>query len=275
LNSPEPQSNEKRPDRPTDTAAHPPTPPELVFKPDARQALRVARVRTFTLLATVAAVVAALILIVSYRPPVVPVQTTAVRALPPAALAESVPATAVAPSPQPYRRPGVAEAARLAAATIDTLVSNAGEKWLRASELMPQGSVTSENGEDVAAKLRRAAILADSARNDIALARQQAEVVLRASREAAPGSTFRLSVLYDAVNRYVKSMADDADDRFNYYAKTEVAVKAVLAGDEAESEIQQNVAMSYLRRSEERQKSIQRQAQQIREALRNIVNADR
>jgi hypothetical protein len=275
LTDPESQPDEKRPDQSVGTGRHPAALPELVFKPDVRQTVHVARVRMYTLLAGVAVVIVALAMMLSYRPQARPSPAAVARPAPPAESTASAPVSADIQRPPGRHEASAVEAARLAASTIDTLVDRANEKWLRATELTPQGSVTSEKAEDVAVKLRKAAILADSARRDIALARQQAEVVFRASRDAKSGSAFRLSVLYDAVDRYVKSIAADADDRYSYYSKSEVSVKAVLMGDQAESEIQQNVAMSFLRRSEERQSSVRRLAQQVREALRNIDNAGR
>ncbi len=277
MSATEPQPDKKQPDQPVGTTGQKAAPPALVFKPDERQAARVARVQTFTVVVTAVLVVGALSLIATYRPKpqARPSQATPVRTLPPV---ESIAPTPVPAATQqlPVRHEvSAAEVAQLATATIDTLVSTAAEKWLRATELSPQGTVTPENGEDVAAKFRKAVILADSARHDIVLARQQAEVVFRASRAAESGVAFRLSVLYAAIDRYVKSMADDADDRYFFYSKSEVSVKAVLLGDQAESEVQQNVAVSYLRRSEERQASIRRLLQQVHEALRNIDNAGR
>jgi hypothetical protein len=152
-------------------------------------------------------------------------------------------------------------------------VNAAAEKWLRATEFLPRGTVTSDNAQEAAEKLHKAVILADSASQDISLGRQQAELVRKASREAESGAAFRLSVLYAAADRYLKSMDEDAADRRAYYVKSEISVKAVLLDDQAESETQQNVANSYLRRSEGRQPSIQRLAQQMREAQRNIENA--
>jgi hypothetical protein len=276
LNDFESQPEKKQPDQLVGTTGQA-VPPALVFKPDERQAARVARVRTYTVMATAVIMLGALILILSYRPqpPAQPVQTTPARAAFPAESVVPALAPVVTEQAPNRRETGVVEVAQLATATIDTLMGRAAEKWLRATELSPQGIVTRENGEDAAAKLRRAAILADSARGDIALARQQAEVVFRASREAKSGDAFRLSVLYAAVDRYVKSVADDAGDRYSFYSKLEVSVRAVLLGDQAESETQQNVAMSYLRRSEERQAGIRRLAQQVREALHNIDNAGR
>ncbi|GEM_PF-1622493 len=275
MNESEPQQDEKRPDRAVGTTGQAASPPKLVFEPDQRQAARVARVRTFTVLAAAVLTLGALILILTYRPrpPALPEQIALARTVPLPESAASVPAPAIIQQPPASHVTGVVGKAQLAAAAIDTLVSSAAGKWLRASELTPQGSVTRENGEDVVAKFRKAVVLADSARGDIAMARQQAEVVFRASRDAESGTAFRLSALYAAIDRYLKSMADDADDRYSFYSKSEVSVKTVLLGDSAESDVQQNVAMSYLRRSEDRQSDIRRLAQQVREALLNIDNA--
>jgi hypothetical protein len=173
------------------------------------------------------------------------------------------------------RRAGGVEIAKSAVATVDTLLAAAGEKWLRATELLPPGVVTVDNAGDAVAQLRKAVIIADSGRRDVALARRQAEVVLRLSREAGSRTAFRLGVLYTALDRYLKSMGEDAEDRYAFYAKSEASVKAMVFGDEAESETQQNVANSYLRNSEDRQSRIKRLAQQVREALGNLESVGR
>jgi hypothetical protein len=275
-NDPEQQSDRKQPGQQAEAPGQPGAIPKLVFKPDDLQAARVARVRMYTILAAVVILLIALVLIISYRPPVVVKSGSDAyaRAVPPIDSAAPEPTPAVG-QPQVPRKAGPVEASRSAAAAIDTLVGRAAEKWMRATELLPQGNVTRDNAEDAAAKARRAVILADSARKDIATTRQQAEVVLAASRDNASRAAFRLGVLYTAIDRYVRSLVDDADDRYEYYLKSEASITAVLLGDQAESEIQQDVAMSHLRRYEERQPGIQRLTRQVREALHNIENVDK
>jgi hypothetical protein len=231
----------------------------------------------YTAIAAAILMIVALVLMISYRPPHVTRPGPEAPANAVHSVESVVPLTPpVAGQPAPVQpRASAVEIARSAAASIDTLVSRAAEKWLRATELSPQGIVTHDNADDAAAKLQKAVILADSARHDIALARQQPEVVLSTSRDAESGVAFRLGVLYTAADRYLKSIEDDAEDRYEYYAKSQASVDAVLAGDTAESETQQNVANSYLRSSEERQAGIRRLAEQMREALGNIENADR
>jgi len=242
-----------------------------------QQAVRVARVRTYTLLATAILMVVALVLIISYRPPPVVLSSNE-------APKDAIPSTESEsplnqqPPTQPAARPrsaGGFSIARSVVAAIDTLVSAAAERWGRATELSRQVAVTRDNAQESAEQLREAAILADSAQQHIRLAQQQAERIRAASREADSRVAFRLSVLYAAMNQYLKSMADDADDRYAYYAKSGAAVEALLRLDGAEFEIQQNVAMSYLRKSEDRQASLRRLAEQMREALRNIENVGR
>jgi hypothetical protein len=271
--------SEQQPDanRPAEVSEQPSATPKLVFKPDVKQATLVSRVRTFTLMAAAILMVVALYLIISFRPPPVVLSGVAAsedttRSIDSASPAR--PRAAVQPAAAP-RTTGRVVLAKSAAAAIDTLSAAAGEKWLRATELSPQGVATGDNTDDAAAKLRKAVTIADSARRDVALARQQAEVVLKASREAGSRTAFRLSVLYAALDRYLKSLEGDADDRYFYYAKSEASFKAMVLGDEAESETQQNVANGYLRSSEERQTGIRRLARQVREALGNLDNVGR
>src|SRR5512143_957748 len=66
LSGTEPQHDPHRPDV---KPPAPSSPPGLVFQPDVRQAMRVSRVRMFTLVAAAILMVVALLLILSYRPP--------------------------------------------------------------------------------------------------------------------------------------------------------------------------------------------------------------
>jgi hypothetical protein len=274
LSGSEPQRDVQRPD---EKPPAPSSPPGLAFKPDLRQAVRVARVRVYTLIAAAILMLVALVLLISYRPPpvILTAETAPARSAPPAESASPATSQAAVQPPAVQHKLSVVEITQLAVAAIDTLVSAAAEKWVRATELSPQGIVTRDNAQEAAEKLRKAVILADSARQDISRARPQADVVRVASREAESGAAYRLSVLYLAMDRYLKSMDKDAADRRAYYVKSEISVRAVLLDDLAESEIQQNVAISYSRRSEERQASIRRLAEQMLEARRNIENADR
>ncbi|MBN2465252.1 hypothetical protein JXD38_06485 [candidate division WOR-3 bacterium] len=270
-------SEPREPDGPDEKPQPSSSPPKLVFEPDERQASRIARIRIFTLLATVGLMVVALVLILSYRPP--PVKLTDPE--PPRDLSyatdsivQSGGQTSSEPAPV-SRRATTVDIAKSAVAAVDALVNAASDKWGRAKALSSQGAVTRDNAQEAAGQLQRAVILADSAQQDIRSASQQVERVRAASREAESNVAFRLSVLYKAMSQYLKSMADDADDRYAYYAKSEAAVEALLRLDGSEFEIQQNVAVSYLRKSEDRQASIRRLAEQMREALRNIENARR
>jgi hypothetical protein len=263
--------------RPDEKPPAPSLPPGLVFKPDVRQAVRVARVRTYTLMAAAVLMVVALVLIISYRPPSVkpPDLETPKRASLPIEAVSPAGRQAVSQPPAELHTAGGVAVARSAVAVLDTLMSAAAEKWLRATELSPQGTVTRDDAHEAAEKLRKAVVLADSARRDVSLGRQQAELVRKVSREVESGAGFRLSVLYSSMDRYLKSMEGDAADRRAFYVKSVASVEAVLLDDLAESETQQNVAMSYLRHSEDRQSSLRRLAEQMREALRNVDNAGR
>ncbi len=264
------------PQRPEERPAAPPSQPPLVFKPDAKQVVRVARVRMFSLLAAAILMLIALALILSYRPPPVKI----VNAEAPKATAppvESVPPAAPqAPSrPVSAPRPAGAEVANSVVAAVDSLVGAADEKWARARELSSQATLTRDNAQEAADRFRNAALLVDSARQDIQSARQRGELVRSASRQAEAVVGIRLSRLYAAIDQYLKSLDEDAADRQAYYAGLVASAQALLRDDPAESETQQNVAMSYLRHSEDRQAGLRRLSDQMREAQRSIDNAGR
>lgn len=270
--------------KPESSRANPPQnaapAPELVFKPDARQAARAALIRALLLVAGAGVMLAALLLVLFWRPRA-PADATSAQGREDSAEAPRREAEGRGPDPEimapestPTGQTSEVASVRLAAAQVDTLLARAAERWLRAGELAPQAQMTRDNSEP-AARLRKAAILAESARKDIALAREQAEAVRSASRIAGSAIAFRLSVLYAALDGYLKTMDDDASDRHNSYRKLQASAEAALAGDEAEAEIQQNVATSYLRRSEQRQRSLRRLAQQVRESLRNLEDGGR
>lgn len=221
--------------------------------------------------------VIALVLILTYRPPNVkltsPEPPRGVGYAADSALGSGRPAP-IQPVPV-SRKVTTAGLARAEVSAIDARVNAASEKWSRARALSTNGAEAPDNAQEAVEQLRTAAILADSAKQDIRQAQQQAERIRAASREADSRVAFRLSVLYGATSQYLKSMADDAEDRYAYYAKLGSAVEALLRLDRAEFEIQQNVAVSYLRKSEDRQATLRRLAEQMREALRNIENAGR
>jgi hypothetical protein len=247
--------------------------PDLAFKPDERTAARVTRVRTAALVGTAVIIALGFIIIVSYRPKV-QMPTGQHAAIPDAALAESTSLrlydTAAMPPSPAGRSASTLVTARAATAAIDTLRGLAVEKWVRAGELLPTGPLSKDNGEEVAARLHRAVILCDSANAEIGAARQQAERVRQAARDDESGVSYRLSALYVAVSRCVELLAADATDRALFYSMSEAAVKATLVGDDADAEIKQNAATSYLRKSEDRQRAIGRQEKAVREALAGL-----
>jgi hypothetical protein len=257
VTSPQPEPGEKRP-------------PSLMFRPDERAITRFKRVRTAALVGTAVIVILGFVLVSSYRPSV-PGPTAGRAAVPDTASAESTASrsydTAAVPPPFVSQPASPVAAARAAASAIDTLRRFAAEKWVRAGDLLPTGPATKDNGEEVAVRLRRAVILCDSAKTEIAEATRQAEVIRQAARDDVSGASYRLSALYVAASRYVELLAIDASDRALFFSMWEAAVKAILVGDDAEAEIKQNVATSYLRKSEDRQRAISRQEKVVHEAL--------
>ena len=115
------QQDENRPDRAVGTTEQAASPPKLVFEPNKRQAERVARVRTFTVLAAAVLTLGALILILMYRPrpPALPVQIAQARTVPLPESTAPVPAPAVIQPPSASDETGAVRTAQLAAAAMD------------------------------------------------------------------------------------------------------------------------------------------------------------
>jgi hypothetical protein len=70
--------------------------------------------------------------------------------------------------------------------------------------------------------------------------------------------------------KYLQTLGQDADDRYLYYRTLEEAFILLAQADEAGFETKQNVANSYRRRSEGRQRAIRQQAGQLSEAARGL-----
>jgi hypothetical protein len=153
---------------------------------------------------------------------------------------------------------------------IERAASAAAGRWARASELEPVASPDSAEAALAAAFLRKAGTAADSARGDLAGARIAADAIRELSRQAREQQGFRLSVVYAAADRYVRALEQDAQDRVLYYRTLEQAVVMLVQADVAGFEIKQNVANSYRRRSEERQRSIHRLADELHASAREL-----
>jgi len=262
--------NEPRPPDETGPGDRPP-PPVLEFKVDPAAARRVARVRMYVLGATVVSLLLAFVFVLSYRPrlPMVnnaTVDTLGERRFEPAVAGE--PALSRPPAPKAAQSP--VDGTLAAVAAIDRAAAQAADCWVRAGQLMAEVRLDSAGAADAAVLLARAIAVADSAGDDVHTARATADAVRALSRSASGTLGFRLSVVYAAADRYVRSLEQDAKDRALYFRTLDEAVGMLIQGDQSGFVIKQNVANSYQRRSEERQRSVRRLAEELRTSAREL-----
>jgi hypothetical protein len=69
-----------------------------------------------------------------------------------------------------------------------------------------------------------------------------------------------------------RPLAEEADDQYQYLRSMEAAATALAQGDGATFDVKQNVANSYRRRSETRQRGIRRLQGQFQEAVRTLTS---
>lgn len=246
-----------------------------VFKPDPKLTARIARARYTMLVLTAVLVLAALVVLIAYRPRFVPrKQIGAVDTLSVSAGVSSPvqdrSSTAPVAAPEPVTADPVSKA-RAARTTIDRLVQASNDRWLRAQELLPSGAVDSAGAEAGVSALRRAIVLEDSSAGEIAEAGLQADAIRDAARAPdAAQSAYSISLVYTSADRYLKAVAADVRDRQSYLAETVEALAALLAGDMGEYETKTNVANSYRYRSDGQQRAIKRLADQLAQAEREL-----
>jgi len=244
----------------------------LKFKVDSAAAARMARIRLFVLGTTTVLLLLAFVLVLSYRPsPRIAYQTTmsSMRASQPESVVASRRAAEAGPVSQAASF-GPMDTVFSVLAYVDSAGARAADRWVRAEALVPQGRLDTTNAADAAALLRKAATLADSARADIAGARNRADAIRAISRAAEAGLGYRLSVVYASGMKYLQTIGQDADDRYLYYRTLEEAFVLLAQADEAGFETKQNVANSYRRRSDDRQRAVRQQAGQLSEAARGL-----
>lgn len=113
----------------------------------------------------------------------------------------------------------------------------------------------------------------DSARAAVRRARE-AEVELgRLADRAGSGVRYRFSVLQVAMSKHRELVEQQLGDGTAMHAALRAAELAREAGEAGEAEIQLNVATSYLRQAENRQRRVARQATAARQALAELLRA--
>lgn len=225
-----------------------------------RAARRVARFRLWVMLATAAIVLGAFVLVLRLR--------VALPALP-AAQQPNAPTEAPASEARPVPRvaPAVendASLTRTALARVDSVAAAGSERWDRALLLLAASQARdSTQLVEALAKARSAVVLGESTLAAIGELAGELQRLEGRSRGAAPGSSYRLRVAQSAALAYMQELGEDAGFRLEFLRSTVAALEAKADDDDAESEVKTNVANSYQRRSELKQRTLAR----LRDAL--------
>ncbi len=234
---------------------------------------RLARFRLWVMLGTGVIVVAAFIFVLSIRPPRPAVEVDARAADTAVSQYETAAQPAAAASAPPVRL-APSDEARSVFALVESTVEQGRERWDRAMLILarsPAGDSVDAGGPVFDA--RRAAVLGEST---LAAVRALDSGVARLDqlvRDAPTGSSFRLRSAKAAVEAYVRGLGEDAGYRLEYLRATLAGREALASGDSADAEVKGNVATSYLRRSELKQRPLERQHETLAAAMRSLGGA--
>lgn len=113
----------------------------------------------------------------------------------------------------------------------------------------------------------------DSARAAVKRAREAEGELGRIEKTVASGSRYRFSVLQVAARKHRELVEQQLGDGLAMLGALRSAELARAAGEAGEAEIQLNVATSYLRQAENRQRRLARQAAAARQALAELLRA--
>ena len=249
-----------------------PTGRPLVFRPDPARTARAARLRLLLLGLTGLFVLAALILMVAYRPrfvapnrPVVSDSTTP-RGLVSAPVQDQSPESSRPAVPTDRFAP-----VRSALAGIDSCIAVAEDRWLRAGQLLPDGAMDSARVATALTAASRAGVLLDSVTQDLAAARRDVDIIRDAASSGGPGQdAYHVSLVYTAADRYLGAVSDRARERRSGVAMIEQGLRALALGDTSEYDVKLDAANSYQYQADNRQRTVRRLAVQLAEAVQEL-----
>lgn len=262
---------------PQDSSQLPVGPAPGVPEPDERrlrQERRLARFRLWVMLGTGVIVAAAFIFVLSIRLPKPAVDSAEPAVDTAAARSEAAAQPEGASGRTTPARLAPADEARAVFALVESTVARGRERWSRAMLILarsPTGDSTEAGGPVFDA--RRAAVLGESTLAAARALDSGAAVLDRLAREAPTGSSYRLRAAKAAAEAYVRGLGEDAVFRLEFLRATLAGREALAAGDSAEAEVKANVATSYLRRSELKQRPLERQRDALVSAMRSLGSA--
>ncbi len=242
-------------------------------KPDDRQARlarRLARFRLWVMLGTGALVAAAFLLVLTWQvpPPRIPLETGSADTT---VWSSATTVTQDSAARKPARETPVDAAVRLHG-RIESTAAVAAERWTRARLLLAAVADTGRMADQLL-DARRAVGLGESSAAALRSLDPDLAAFAAMASAAPPGSGFRIKAFGSAAGAYARELAEDAALHLGYLQATLASLEALAAGDRAESEVKANVANSYLRRSELKQRALQRQRDALGAALRSLVGA--
>lgn len=151
---------------------------------------------------------------------------------------------------------------------IDSSLNAVTEQWFRAAGLVNAVSVRLENVSEMLRRIEIARAIGDSARAQVA----QAEIGMSRFKELlrVPGfSGMRINNVYSAAQELMVLVKEETADREGWLSSFEQAIRALAEGDSAQFDIKLNVAGAYQRKSEIRQRRLNRAKQILYSAVRD------
>jgi hypothetical protein len=240
--------------------------PKLVFRPDEKRTTRVVVLRRLLMWTTIGILGIGLFILARYRPR--PLTAAQPQAESTRSAVELVPARAESGSSQP--RVGVrADPIRQTIARVQTAIRDALGQWRRAAAVVPVEQVTADNATQLLAQVNAVSPLLDSARGELADAQAGNVRLEELSRSFESREAYRLSVVCAEAADYLKLLQAEAGDQDALFGSMVASCRAALGGDQDEATVKQNVANSFLRKSEGRQKSLARRASRFDEVVQN------
>ncbi|MEM2144372.1 MAG: hypothetical protein QW279_03355 [Candidatus Jordarchaeaceae archaeon] len=152
--------------------------------------------------------------------------------------------------------------------SIDSLTSYCITQWEIIERQMDIGTPLKEKLPEITEGLNKIQAIEDNIRKNLKIVQGELVVKLKEMGGEAGLVGFKINSIYIAAQGYLNLLLEEEKERSAYINAWEKALKALDERNEAEFEIQQNVANSYLRKCLVRKRKIFRAQNRLKETLK-------